>query len=36
MFGQVESCKEFVRRIVRCLVKLRASRCCSENCKLFD
>ena len=26
MFGQVESCKEFVRRIVRCLIKLTAVR----------
>ena len=26
MFGYLESCKEFVRRIVRCLIKLRAVR----------
>ena len=26
-FDRVESCKELVRRIVRCLVKLSAARC---------
>ena len=26
VFDRVESCKEFVRRIVRCLIELRAVR----------
>ena len=34
MSYKVESCKEFVRRIVRCLNKLRAVRILLENCKV--
>ena len=26
-FDLVESCKEFVRRIVRCVIKLNTARC---------
>ena len=34
MSYKVESCKEFVRRIVRCLIELRAVRSLLENCKV--
>ena len=34
MSNCVESCKMFVRRIVRCLNKLRAVRSLLENCKV--
>ena len=34
MSNRVESCKEFVRKIVRCLNKLRAVRSLLENCKV--
>ena len=36
MFDRVEICKEFVRRIVRCLTELRSVRSLLENCILFD
>ena len=32
----MESCKEFVRRIVRCLIELRVMRSLSENCKVSE
>ena len=36
MSDPVESCEEFVRRIVRCLIELRAVRSLWENCKESD
>ena len=33
MSDRVENCKEFVRRIVRCLIEWRAVRSLCENCK---
>ena len=32
----VEISKEFVRRIARCLIKLRAVMVCWENCKVSE
>ena len=32
----MESCKELVRRIVRCLIEWRAVRSLQENCKESD
>ena len=32
----MESCKEFVRRIVRCLIELRAIRSLWENCMVSE
>ena len=32
----MESCKEFVRRIVRCLTDWRAVRNLLKNCKVSD
>ena len=31
MFDRVENCKEFVRRIVRCLIELRSVRSLLEE-----
>ena len=36
MYNCVESCKEFVRRIVRCLIELRAVRSLLGNCKVSE
>ena len=36
MSENVESCKEFVRRIVRCLIELRAVRSLLGNCKVSE
>ena len=36
VFDLVEICKEFVRRIVVCLIKLRDVRSLLRNCKLID
>ena len=36
MSERVESCKDFVGRIVRCLIELRVMRSLSENCKVSE